>query len=57
MASSSEVVSKVMEKVEEYYMSDDENSGEKVFFRFAEKHAHLFEGDFDAPEEVEGKLE
>eukprot|EP00356_Strombidium_inclinatum_P009851 CAMPEP_0170483254 /NCGR_PEP_ID=MMETSP0208-20121228/2955_1 /TAXON_ID=197538 /ORGANISM="Strombidium inclinatum, Strain S3" /LENGTH=60 /DNA_ID=CAMNT_0010756213 /DNA_START=54 /DNA_END=236 /DNA_ORIENTATION=- len=46
-----------MDKVQEYYMSDAEESGEKQFNAFAEKHAHLFEGEFQASEHVENKLE
>ena len=55
--SSQEVLEKVMTQVESFYMSDDEDSGEKQFNRFAEKHASLFEGDFDSPEFSEGKLQ
>lgn len=33
----------VMDKIEEFYFGDDENSGEQIFNRFAAKHAHLFE--------------
>ena len=46
-----------MQKFEEYFMSNEEDSGEQVFNRFAEKHAHLFEGEFGDAEEVENKLE
>ena len=32
----------VMQKIEEFYFGDDENSGEQIFNRFAEKYSHLF---------------
>jgi hypothetical protein len=38
----------VMEKIEEFYFGDGENSGEQVFNRFAVKHSHLFEDGCDA---------
>jgi len=49
-------VSAAMEKIEEFYFGDDEDSGEQMFNRFAEKHAHLFEAGVDA-HEMENKLE
>ncbi len=55
--SSEEIIEKIMAKVEEFYMSDAEDSGEKQFNKFAENHAALFEGNFDSPEFTEGKLE
>ena len=45
-----------MSKVEEFYFSDAENSGEALFNEFAKKHEHLFEDGCDA-EEMENKLE
>ena len=35
-----------MEKLEDFYMSDGEYSGETIFNDFASKHSHLFEGEF-----------
>jgi hypothetical protein len=29
----------IMDKIDEFYFGDDENSGEQIFNRFAEKHA------------------
>jgi len=49
-------LSLVMDKIEEFYFGEDENSGEQVFNRFAEKHAHLFEDGFYA-QHGENKLE
>ena len=49
-------LSVVMEKLEEFYFGDGEESGEKVFNRFAAKHAHLFDNDCDATAS-ENKLE
>lgn len=46
----------VMQKVEEFYFEDGEESGEEIFNRFAEKHAHLFEEGVDA-HGAENKLE
>lgn len=46
----------VMQKVEEFYFEDGEDSGEEIFNRFAEKYAHLFEEGVDA-HTVENKLE
>ena len=41
------LMQRVMEKIEAYYLSDDENSGEAVFNWFAEEYHELFEGDFE----------
>ena len=49
-------IQKVMSKVEEWYFSDGENSGEAMFNDFAAKHQQLFEDGCDA-EEMENKLE
>jgi hypothetical protein len=38
----------IMDHVEDFYFGDDENSGEAMFARFAEKHSHLFDEDCDA---------
>lgn len=46
----------IMQKIEEFYFEDGEESGEAIFNRFAEKHAHLFEAGFEA-REAENKLE
>ena len=51
-----EVVEKVMARVEQFYMGDGEDSGEQIFNRFAQKHAHLFEQDFEV-DGTEQKLE
>jgi hypothetical protein len=37
-----EKLQEVMQKIEEFYFDDGEDSGEQIFNRFAEKHAHLF---------------
>ncbi len=49
-------ISQVMEKVEEFYFGDGEDTGEVIFNKFAAKHAHLFDEDCDAVES-ENKLE
>lgn len=49
-------VQDVMDKLEEFYFGDDPDSGEQIFNKFAEKHAHLFEDGVDATE-MENKLE
>ena len=46
----------IMDHVEDFYFGDDENSGEAMFAKFAEKHAPLFDDDCDAGE-TENKLE
>ena len=38
-----------MSKIEEFYFSDSEESGEAIFKAFATKHAALFEDGCDAP--------
>ena len=43
----SEVIEKVMAKVEEFYMGEGNNSGEYIFDQFAKKHASLFDDEFD----------
>ena len=59
--SSSEIVQKVMAKVEEFYMSNEADSGEAIFNNFAEIHAAKFEVKEDEnladAESMEGKLE
>ena len=59
--SNAEIVQKVMEKVEEFYMGNEDDSGEALFNNFAEKHAEKFtveEGQNLADvENVEGKRE
>jgi hypothetical protein len=49
-------VEQVMEKIEDFYFGDGEDSGEAVFNKFAAKHAHLFEAECDALEN-ENKIE
>lgn len=51
-----EVIDRVMEKIENFYFSDDADGGENMFNEFAARHAHLFEDGCDA-EEMENKLE
>jgi len=51
-----EKLREVMQKVEEFYFEDGDDSGEEIFNRFAAKHAHLFEDGINA-HEVENKLE
>ena len=53
------IVEKVMTKVEEFYMGNDENSGEAIFNKFAEENKDVFnvDDDFANTEVVEGKLE
>jgi hypothetical protein len=46
----------IMDHVEDFYFGDDENSGQTMFAKFAEKHAHLFTDDCDASS-TENKLE
>ena len=43
-----EKLEEVMHKIEEFYFDDGEDSGEQIFNRFAEKHAHLFAEGFNA---------
>jgi hypothetical protein len=49
-------LTEVMEKIEDFYFGEGEDSGEAIFNRFAEKHSHLFEEGCDAVE-TENKLE
>jgi hypothetical protein len=51
-----EKLNEIMDKIEEFYFSDGEDSGEATFNRFAAKHAHLFDAECDAVEN-ENKLE
>ena len=46
----------LMEKIEEFYFSEGEESGEEMFKKFAEKHADKFDEGFSATE-GESKLE
>lgn len=45
-----------MRRIENFYFSDDEDAGEKIFNQFAAQHSHYFHGDVNATEE-ENKLE
>jgi hypothetical protein len=54
--SDSDKVQDVMQRVEDFYFDDGPDSGEQIFNRFAEKHAHLFDADCDA-RDTENKLE
>ena len=57
MTDNSALVEKVMEKINEYYMGED-NSAEKKFDEFAAKHADKFDDDFATyMDGHEGKLE
>ena len=42
---SAQILEKVMEKIEDFYFSDDgdDSSGEALFNAFAAKHEHLFD--------------
>ena len=56
--SSEEKMEMVMEKVNEWWLSSDDNSYESIFNKFAEAHADMFNiEDFEAAEHVEGNLE
>ena len=53
-----EVVAKVMEKIDHWFMSNEEHSAEAIFNEFASAHADMFDGDgFENTEVLEGKLE
>ncbi len=52
----SDKVDEVMQKIEDFYFDEGEDSGEQVFNRFAEKYAHLFDEGCNA-ENAENKLE
>ena len=54
--SNEEIISKVMNEIEEFYFGEGEESGEAIFDKFAVKHHELFEADFEA-EGAENKLE
>lgn len=54
--SNQEVIEIVMSKIESFYFSDGEDSGEALFKAFASKHAVLFEENCDALG-TENKLE
>ena len=45
-----------MQKIEEFYFSEGEDSGEVIFNKFAAKHADKFDEGFQATE-GESKLE
>jgi hypothetical protein len=54
--SENDKINEVMDKVEEFYFGDGDDSGEAIFNKFAEKHAHLFTEECDAIGQ-ENKLE
>ena len=51
-----EKVGEVMEKIENFYFDEGDDSGEQIFNRFAEKYAHMFDEGCNA-EANENKLE
>ena len=52
-----EQIETVMQALQFYWMSDEENCGEAVFNKWAEKHHMAFEDGFEFTEDNEGKLE
>ena len=52
----SEIIEKVMARVEQFYMGEGDDCGEAIFNKFAEQHAAIFEGDFEG-DEAEQKIE
>ena len=54
---SSEIIDKVMEKVQEFYMGDDNDSAEEILQKFAAQHADKFGQDFLESDDFENKLE
>lgn len=54
--SDEQIVETCMNKIESFYFSDGEDSGEAIFNKFAEKHSALFAEACDA-EGMENKLE
>ena len=40
----------VVRELEVFWMSDDDDAGEAIFNKFAEKYAHQFEGDYAQPD-------
>ena len=51
------IIEKVMGELEVFWMSDDEDAGEAIFNKFAEKYADKFVGDYDSPQFNDNKLE
>ena len=49
-------VHEVMEKIENFYFSEGEDSGEALFLKFAEKYSSHFDENFTATS-AENKLE
>ena len=47
----------VMEKIEDFYFGEGEESGEAMFKAFADKHAHHFKNHDPSNESAEHKLE
>ena len=56
MAETADKLTSVMDKIEEFYFGDGDESGEKMFKAFAEKHKEKFEVPEDA-ESMEHKVE
>ena len=56
-ANNDEIIEKVMGELETFWMSDAEDAGEAIFNKFAEKYADKFDGDYDAPQDNDNKLE
>ena len=55
-AADSELIEKVMDKLQEYWMNDQDNGGEAFFKNFIGPHADKFTEGYDDPENNDNKL-
>ena len=51
------MIDDVIRELETFWMTDDEDGGEAIFNKFAEKYADKFDGDYDQPDQNDNKLE
>ena len=51
------IIDDVIRELEVFWMSDDEDAGEAIFNKFAEKYCDKFDGDYDQPDQNDNKLE
>lgn len=56
-AAQQKIIDDVIRDLEVFWMAEDEDGGEAIFNKFAEQHAHKFEGDYASPDQNDNKLE
>ena len=51
------IIDDVVQELEVFWMSDEEDAGEAIFNKFAAKYHDKFDGNYDTPDDNDNKLE